>query len=458
MKNIWLCRYLLLMIGIFVGIEVIGDTTISPNMAAIIAFIVCLICSFCFFIHKKLSFIGMTGVIFLYTLITQFGFVWVYFFLGSDYLSDYSSYTLRFLESPQLTNAILIGIMAIIVYTISATSNSKFKISLSNSKKKKTFSQTKNHSTLVCVGYIFLIIVFLFYCYYITIGAFKIGRSYMEFRNNVIATSDIYAYILMLYSMGIIFIVATGTEKQIKIGIALYSLSAIILLLTGNKGEVFYSVLACIGVAKYRKFKINKKVMLLVSCIIFVIIPFITANRESGIMESFNNLSLNFTDAFTEMGMQIRVSVYTLDEFANGTRSLMYGYSYYAPVINIVSKIIPFLGLRLTVPRDYNFLTNYAGMGFSQVAESYCNFGLFGVLIFFFVIGRTIARMEKKELNNYQLAFAGCLTSILINVTRNRFAFVIGQTLIIYLIISAIKYYDWHMKKDGGYYENTSNC
>lgn len=455
MKKNVICIFTLLMLWIYVVVEIVSGVSLSPKGATIIAIIASTVAVACFWTNCKLSMIGMTSVIMLYTILTQFGLVVIYYILGETYLQNYTSYTLRFLKSEQLSEAILLGTIAIITYAIAAN------VELTQKRIALPFSRNvaenlSDNKGIVNIGYVFLIIVFLFYCFYLAIGAFTVGGSYSEFRDNVISTSNIYAYILMLYSMGIVFVIAAGDKKQIKIGIILYCLSAFILLMTGNKGEVFYSVLACIGVAKYRDFKVDKKIILLMCAIVFVIIPFVTANRETGISNSINNVSLNFTDAFSEMGMQIRVSVYVLDEMVSGTRNLMFGYSYYAPVINIISKIVPFIGLRLVTPSDYNFLTKYAGMGFSQVAESYCNFGIVGIIIFFFVIGKMMAKKERSKLNRYQLAFWGCITSILINATRNRFAFVLGQALIIYIVITVIELYDRH--RGGGYNASSANC
>lgn len=304
MKKNVICIFTLLMLWIYVVVEIVSGVSLSPKGATIIAIIASTVAVACFWTNCKLSMIGMTSVIMLYTILTQFGLVVIYYILGETYLQNYTSYTLRFLKSEQLSEAILLGTIAIITYAIAAN------VELTQKRIALPFSRNvaenlSDNKGIVNIGYAFLIIVFLFYCFYLAIGAFTVGGSYSEFRDNVISTSNIYAYILMLYSMGIVFVIAAGDKKQIKIGIILYCLSAFILLMTGNKGEVFYSVLACIGVAKYRDFKVDKKIILLMCAIVFVIIPFVTANRETGISNSINNVSLNFTDAFTEMGMQI---------------------------------------------------------------------------------------------------------------------------------------------------------
>lgn len=252
MKKVVMSVYILIIVLAFAAIELLFGTSVSPKIATIYALIASLVSIFCFWANNKISLVGLTGVILLYTILTQFGLVIIYYFLGSSFLENYSTYTLRFLESDQLAKAILLGAIAIIIYTISANISLKYE---SFTYVERNEDKTNNNKILVGVGYLFLIIVLLFYCFYIAIGAFKIGGSYSEFRDNVISTSNIYAYILMLYSMGIIFVVAAGNKKQIKYGLLLYCMSAFILLMTGNKGEVFYSVLACIGVTKYRKFK-----------------------------------------------------------------------------------------------------------------------------------------------------------------------------------------------------------
>lgn len=58
-----------------------------------------------------------------------------------------------------------------------------------------------------------------------------------------------------------------------------------------------------------------------------------------------------------------------------------------------------------------------------------------------------MSQKEKSCMDEYQLAFWGCLTSILINATRNRFAFVLGQTLMIYIVIRLIKHFGNYKKE-----------
>ncbi|MGL5382549.1 MAG: O-antigen polysaccharide polymerase Wzy, partial [Culicoidibacterales bacterium] len=116
-----------------------------------------------------------------------------------------------------------------------------------------------------------------------------------------------------------------------------------------------------------------------------------------------------------------------------------YGFSYINPLVNILDAFIP-TNIRLVAPMSFNFQELYASWGFSQVAESYANFGVIGVMLYHFIIGFLIRNMEMKQLRGSDLALWGSIVAILINVTRNRFALFFGQAFILLLIITLIRF------------------
>lgn len=418
----------------------------SPIVVSWLSVAISIVCLYIFKRNKRVATFGLTSVLLLYTILTQFGLGTIYYLLGPQFLANYTDYTLRFLFSDQYVPAVLLGIIAVMSYTLSMCLGSlkatPVSERLKNNSKGHSAAQTK---LAVYTGYTFLTIVFLYFAFLLLSGKISLNMNYSSFRDGIIRNNGMFSYMLVLYATGISYVISTGNRKQIKIGLFIYSFSAIILLLTGNKGEVLYAILACVGVAQYRGLKIKPSLLIFLSTLLFIIIPFITSVRQKGVLNSLGEIGFSFTDSFVEMGFQLRVSVYVLEQFSQGIREFIYGFSYYNPIINIIDRFIPFIPLKLNAPISFDFKTSsaFAGQGFSQVAESYANFGLFGTIFCFLIIGFVVSKIESKSLSPLQLAYFTSIVVILINVTRNSFAFVPGQillmTVLFFFLTSLIK-------------------
>ncbi|MFP8643705.1 O-antigen polysaccharide polymerase Wzy [Priestia aryabhattai] len=402
---------------------------------------ICILCMFVLKQNRKIATFGLTSVLLLYTMCTQFGLGTVYYILGPEYVVNYSDYTLRFLFSPQYVQAVLIGLIAVMTYTIASILGTLGEESIKNRltrNENNIFSIETQRA--VWVGYLLLIIVLIYMLFQVATGRIRLGMDYNSYIQSMVDASNIYHYILIIYSVGIAYIVSSGNRKQIKYGLILYSCSAIIFFITGNKGEVLYAVLACIGASQYRGFKIKTSLILLLGFILGIFIPFITAARENGVLGSIDKIGFSLTDSFVEMGMQLRLNVYILEQFFSGSRDFLMGFSYFNPFINILDNFIPFISIRLDSPKDYNFQSVFPGYGFNQVAESYANGGLIGTILFFFLIGFTIAKLESRNMNLLTLAYFTSIVAILINVTRNSFAFVPGQIFLLTILYIVVKF------------------
>lgn len=380
---------------------------------------------------------GLSAALLTYTVLTQFGMSTIYYLFGAEYLDSFSNTTLRFLSSSQYEKAILLGIIAISSLVIGSRIGylSTFKIEKSN----KIDINNKNESKYTYLfGSFLLILVMLYLFMFMLTGKIHIGMSYHSFLRSGIV-NGLYPWVLLMYSVGICFIGAVGNKKQIQIGLFLFLIPAAIFFSTGNRGEVLYSLLAFLGIIYYRDQKIKLKYILSVFFLLFLIIPFIRLARNTGTVSGFDLLSLNYADAFAEMGHQLRLTVLILEEFSYGSRELLMGYSYSNPLINILDRIIP-LDISLVPPLDFNFSENFPGLGFSQIAESLANFGVVGVIGFYFILGFVIRKAESKNLEGLSLALWGAILAVLINATRNRFAFVPGFILIIIFFVIFIKF------------------
>lgn len=375
-----------------------------------------------------------SSVLLMYVYATQFGLVIPYVLFGENTVSAYPAYTLRFLNSEWLNKALILGNVATLSLLIGAHI----------SKRKKTFEwnefvelngidkwENKTYRT----GIILLVCVLMFFVYHILTGGMKLFSTYETYMQSKAYNSSLYSYILILFYVGTIYIASAGDVMKHKPGWIIWLLVSLIFAINGNKGEFLYAILAVLGMKGVAGKKISKHTVILILVIVLVLIPLITSLRSIGIVENLSKFSFNPFGAFSEMGMQIRTSVYTLESMNAGDIDFLYGKSYYQPIINILT---PFASHSVATAKIREMLP---GMGYNQVIESYANFGLFGVLLFFSLMGYILGRKETSIKNKPQLALWGTVTCILINATRNYFAFVPGQILlvaILYFITSKI--------------------
>lgn len=367
-----------------------------------------------------------TSALMVYTLCTQFGLVVPYYILGREILSQYHDYTLSFLEYSELGKAMLLGNIAVLTFEL-------FKrISKKKYQRYLNFSQYEGYSSINYKSYIIglcsLLIVLLYFVYHILFGSLRLISTYEIFMNSSAYRSPFYSYILILFYVGSIYLAAAGKIKEHKLGWSLWLVLVLIFAMNGNKGEFLYALLAILGLKGVQGLKITIKTIIVAALLVFLVIPSITSLRDIGIINNLNDIQINFFDAFAEMGMQIRTSVYVLNDLNEHKYTFLLGKSYYQPIINMLT---PFLS-HTTATQHIREM--YVGYGFNQVIESYLNLGLLGVMTFFGFLGYILTKWENTIYDGLRLAYIGTITCILINATRNYFAFVPGQLVIVTVI------------------------
>lgn len=375
--------------------------------------------------------LSFSSVLLLYTIATQFGLVIPYVLFGKESISEYSDYTLRFMNSEYLVVAILMGNLAVVIYEFVRRITLRKQIDMSTQQEIIEADEQVSIKMYVA-AMLMLLVVMGFFAFHIITGGMRLFGSYEEFRNSSVATSSMYSYILILFYAGTLYLAASGKIMNRKIGWVLWVIMVVIFAMNGNKGEFLYALLAVLGLKGVQGQKISFKMLLLVAGLLFVVIPTITFLRSIGIAGNLNNSKIDFFASFAEMGMQIRTSVHALEELDTGRIDYLWGMSYIQPIINIV---FPFSKKVATM----EFRNIFYGYGFNQVIESYLNFGYLGVVIFFGCVSSILVRAETKQRSNLSLAWIGTITCVLINASRNYFAFVPGQIVIVSIIYLAIK-------------------
>lgn len=377
----------------------------------------------------------LSSALLLYTIATQFGLVIPYVLLGRKCLDNYNDYTLRFLNSDYLVEALLLGDIAIIIFAVFKTFSKK---KYSNLYKQDIVNELPVSQTnivskkMYVTGLCLMMIVLIYFAFNILNGGMKLFSTYEAFRNSSAYNSNLYSYILILFYVGTIYLAAAGRIMDHKIGWGIWLILVLVFALNGNKGEFLYALLTVLGLKGVEGQRISKKSIFIAMTLLFIVIPSITALRTVGVFGNLSSLKFNIVEAFSEMGMQIRVSVYVLEDLESNIYDSLFGQSYYLPVLNF----IPFLKNETATGMIKSM---YPGYGFSQVIESYLNFGVLGTLGYFGILGYFITTAENVVHNRVKLAYIGTITCILINATRNYFAFVPGQIIIVTIIYLFIK-------------------
>jgi oligosaccharide repeat unit polymerase len=397
--------------------------------------------------QDNVALFGLTHVHIIYASLGAFGLAWVYYFFGRDEALKYNSIGVinAIFGSSNYGKALILSSLSFLCYELAVEIGRKnFRIKRNRvtilSKKVDNYQENSMERTLSILGLVFLSAFLIFILFMMVTGRLSLRMSYQAFMERV-SSNDIYTTLIMLYSVGICYIIACGKGAIRTVGLVIYGLIAVVLLLTGNKGEVLYAVLACVGVVRRQGKKINARMVIGAVVLVFIIIPFITTTRSSGVMNSISGITANFTGFFNEVGGQLRCTTRVLDQFDSGSRQYIWGFSYYNPIINIIDRLVPFMNLRISAPDSFDFKQAFASWGFNQVAEGYANFGTVGSCAYFFITGLFLSSREhRSDLTNAEIAYYGSLCSVLINVSRNKFAFFWGQAVILTLIFVLVKW------------------
>jgi O-antigen polysaccharide polymerase Wzy-like protein len=209
------------------------------------------------------------------------------------------------------------------------------------------------------------------------------------------------------------------------------------LMYWGFRGPALIAALIVYIIARKKGFQVSRWIPILAAAALLVILPVLRAGREIPLNERLANISLNdfnILDAPAEMGMSIRPLVETVDLV--GPKDFRLGKTYWIAI----KGIVPNLALRweasasesesdlppnhwITAMVDPWAYKNYGGLGFSAVAEPYMNFGISGVLIYFFLLSAFLTYLERLSIRSaYSLATWALILGPLLWTTRNDFS------------------------------------
>jgi hypothetical protein len=169
---------------------------------------------------------------------------------------------------------------------------------------------------------------------------------------------------------------------------------------------------------------------------LLIALPVIRLAREEPLNQRWLGFSMrefNILDGPAEMGASVRPLVETLGligptnyrhgrTYLEGLRGVIPNLAAHweSPAAGSIDELPP--SLWITAMVDPWMYRNYGGIGFSAIAEPYMNFGIAGVLVFFFGLGLALVYLEEFSARNaYALACWALILGPLLWTTRNDF-------------------------------------
>ncbi|MBZ0292002.1 MAG: O-antigen polysaccharide polymerase Wzy family protein [Anaerolineae bacterium] len=281
------------------------------------------------------------------------------------------------------------------------------------------------------------VILLIFSSSYILIAGFSgnlpLFNSYAEF----FAASSLapgYSFFLVALSIGLTFLLATGTKRDIYRWIWFFIIPAGILLIAGSRGGVLYVLAASVSIVSKKGFRFGRKEITAILVIFFLLIPLIRSIRSKPLSEvDLSQVMISVTDPFMELGFQIRPLIITIG-WIDGGEDFAYGGTYWLPIQRLLGLVVPFLERPTIEGNRLDVQGRTPGQGYTVVGEAYFNFGHWGVICILAAIGYFMARANRSR-SLRSLAFFGAVAAILINSQRNSFIFVPGQVVIVIALL-----------------------
>lgn len=304
---------------------------------------------------------------------------------------------------------------------------------------KSNVIKLEGNKVLLILGYIIVLSFTVVYLYWMLTGQINLSLSYNELHRSL-GNIPHYGTAIFLFSVGIVFILSNANVNDMKKPLLFLVVPILLLLLLGNRGEVFYPLLAGVGVLIVRGYNIKARHFIIAGLIFFLVFPVIKQTRNIDELD-INEIQIDYTSSILEVGYTARPLAYTIlwDQIGEEKG---YGISYFVATQRQLANVMPFEKISYE-GKPYNFRERIPNMGFSVVGEAYYNFSYLGPPVIFLIICGFIYFISSFK-SVYWITFGGGVFAILINNIRNAFSFVPGQVIgLAILIITAYLIDKW---------------
>lgn len=269
----------------------------------------------------------------------------------------------------------------------------------------------------VCLCFFAFYMIFSFITGQIIIGNYS---AYKEWSG-----TSLRNYSQICFWISSVFICACGSQKQIFFSFLVYCFPALIMLLSGNRNDVFFPLLIGLGIYYLRYKKIPKILLLFIFVIIFLAGPIIIQLRNGGnvhFSDLFMNIRNSIGEALFELGGQLH-AVSNMFFWLESGEGYTFGITFFLGLFaSMFRRIFPSIVTYYENSRYY-ILGRLPGLGFSFSAEVFFNFSVVGILIIFIFLGRIMGKSENKINNLNKLIWYGFFMLWLLILVRNSFGY-----------------------------------
>ncbi len=260
--------------------------------------------------------------------------------------------------------------------------------------------------------------------------AFSLRYGYMNlyaYDGAGYSESAIMPYIQNLFVIACILRITSSSfdKRKSKVPLLLMVVYSVLMFLQGSRSGMLSVLLPALLIysTKIKKGEKEEKgkiilwaVLLIAGSVFMSYFRLITEKTSVGFSESVSYVIENnpFSTIMIEMGGTLKPVIYCIEIF-NGSEPFKYGMSYIASVFLLIPNVGHFLGDIHPAAKlanlsqwlmDYKHLSH--GPGFSIIAESYYNFGMFGWIVFIIwaiifckILGNTDKQNEERNFISY---------------------------------------------------------
>jgi oligosaccharide repeat unit polymerase len=283
--------------------------------------------------------------------------------------------------------------------------------------------------------------LFLFGSAMFAIGLVRLGSlgydrlTYSEtFRLRAESDPRFFGTGITIALIGICLAAAGGSKRQMRITYVYTCFWLLTFFYLGFRSPAITAALLVVAVASKKGVRWPRWAPWVAGLILLIAVPMVRVIREEPLNERSLSSALHemsILDGPAEMGSALRPLTETLDLIGPG--NYRYGKTY----LRATKTILPNLALRWEAPATESIddlspghwitaivdpwaYKNNEGMAFSGVAEPYMNFGIAGVVIFFFLLAILLVRLEQISFqSSYSLAIWALLVGPLMWTIRN---------------------------------------
>ncbi|MHC8970653.1 O-antigen polysaccharide polymerase Wzy [Priestia aryabhattai] len=371
--------------------------------------------------------LGANMMVYIYTVLSLLALV-ILLPWFPDIINIRSNYTMQFLGYPEMVEAISISCIGIAIFVCSTLLFSKIPIGVNRRAFGRGIKDLDDKEWYPSIAY-FSFIVLAFAAGYIILQVVltpQIIISGYSYYNAEVRSDNLFAYAVNLFAFSIVVLVNVGDKKLIKKGLIIFAVASVVLFLMGNRGEVYYPLLAVIAVYTKRGGTVKKKLFFIGIIGSLTIISFIRVFRTVGLSGfKISEVGATFSpvsaimESLGEMGFQIGPTTYMLRYLNEGGDyrfggTILYSFSNayhrFLPVISQPDSASP-SAIKTIMPTDY-----YA---FSSIAEAYYNFSIFGIIAFCILIAWILTKNNYRNKNIYIEIGSSMFIVALIQWVRN---------------------------------------